>query len=220
MQWTDVSGDLAFLRTHWPDIFGYIGVLLVIAANSRATMISLRVLGISANCFNIAYGIFGHVYPPLVLHAILLPLNAVRLYQMLQLIEKVKVASQGNLDMAWLKPFMSKQIVKAGEIIFSKGDAASAMFYTVSGRYRLKEIESDVAPGQVIGELGLVNPATRRTLTFECVEEGELLTISYAQVKQLYFQNPKFGFYFLELIGQRLFGDIRRLEAKIATMPA
>jgi hypothetical protein len=35
-------------------------------------------------------------------------------------------------------------------------------------------------------------------------------------VKQLYFQNPKFGFYFLDLIAQRLFRDIQRLEAKIA----
>ena len=52
----------------------------------------------------------------------------------------------------------------------------------------------------------------KRTLTFECVEDGELLTISYSQVKQIYFQNPVFGFYFLQLISQRLFKDIERLQ--------
>jgi CRP/FNR family cyclic AMP-dependent transcriptional regulator len=166
--------------------------------------------------FNIAYGLSAHVYPPLFLHVVLLPLNATRLYQMLQLIEKVRVASQGNLDMAWLKPFMHKRSTKAGEIIFSAGDLAADMYYTVAGRYRLKEIDGEIAPGQVIGELGLVAPENRRTVTFECVEDGELLAIGYAQVKQLYFQNPKFGFYFLDLIAQRLFRDIQRLKAKIA----
>jgi CRP-like cAMP-binding protein len=90
------------------------------------------------------------------------------------------------------------------------------MFYLVSGRYRLNEIAADVAPGQVIGEIGLVEPDNKRTLTFECVEDGELLTISYSALRQLYFQNPKFGFHFLQLISHRLFRDIARLEERLA----
>ena len=90
------------------------------------------------------------------------------------------------------------------------------MFYTVTGRYRLNEIEQDIGPGQVIGEIGLIAPDNKRTLTFECIEDGELLAISYAQVKQLYFQNPAFGFYFLQLISQRLFKDIERLQQRAA----
>jgi CRP-like cAMP-binding protein len=112
---------------------------------------------------------------------------------------------------------MTRHPCKAGEVIFRKGDPSSAMFYTVSGKYRLREIAAEVALGQVIGELGLIAPDNRRTLTFECVEDGELLTIGYAGVKQLYYQNPTFGFYFLQLISQRLFQDIARLEAKRAT---
>jgi CRP/FNR family transcriptional regulator, cyclic AMP receptor protein len=216
MQWTDITGDISVLRAHWADGLGYLAAVLTIATYSRTTMISLRIVGLSANCISIAYGIFAHVYPPLFLHVVLLPLNSMRLYQMLQLIEKVKVASQGDLSMNWLKPFMTRRKVRAGEVIFGKGDIASAMYYTVAGRYRLKEIENDIGPGQVIGELGLVSPENKRTLTFECVEDGELLVIGYAQVKQLYFQNPKFGFYFLDLIGERLFRDIERLEERLA----
>jgi CRP-like cAMP-binding protein len=78
----------------------------------------------------------------------------------------------------------------------------------------LTEIGQDVGPGQIIGEVGLIAPDSKRTLTFECIEDGELLTISYQQVKQLYFQNPKFGFYFLQLVSQRLFQDIARLQEK------
>jgi CRP-like cAMP-binding protein len=43
-----------------------------------------------------------------------------------------------------------------------------------------------------------------------------VLTIGYDQVRQLYFQNPTFGFFFLRLISQRLFADIERLRSNQA----
>src|SRR5262245_15143760 len=95
-------------------------------------MIPLRIIGIGANVSFIIYGALAPIYPVLVLHTILLPLNSLRLYQMLQLIRKVREASQGDLNFDWLKPFMSKRACKAGEAIFHKGDLSSAMFYTVS----------------------------------------------------------------------------------------
>ncbi len=54
----------------------------------------------------------------------------------------------------------------------------------------------------------------------QCVAEGELLEITYGQVRQLYFQNPKFGFYFLELASKRLFENISRVEAEVARLRA
>ncbi len=198
----------------WIEALGYLGALLTLGTYSMKTMIPLRIIGLCANCVFIVYGYMAPVYPQLLLHGVLLPLNSLRLYQMLQLIGKVRTASQGDLNMDSLKPFMSKRACKAGETIFRKGDLSSAMFYTVSGSYRLNEIEQDVGPGQVIGEVGLIAPDSKRTLTFECIADGELLTISYEQVKQLYFQNPKFGFYFLQLISRRLFQDIARLQDK------
>ncbi|HWH92203.1 MAG TPA: Crp/Fnr family transcriptional regulator, partial [Candidatus Binatia bacterium] len=46
--------------------------------------------------------------------------------------------------------------------------------------------------------------------------DGEVLTASYQQVKELYFQNPQFGFYFLRLTSERLFDNIARLEQELA----
>ena len=200
---------------NWIEALGYLGALLTLGTYSMKTMIPLRIAGLCANCIFIVYAYFAPVYSQLLLHAVLLPINVTRLYQMVQLIEKVKLASQGSLSMDWLKPFMSRRPCKAGEVIFRKGDLSSAMFYTVTGRFKLNEIGTEVLPGQVIGEIGLIAPDNKRTLTFECIEDGELLTISYGQVKQLYFQNPAFGFYFLQLISQRLFQDIARLQEKI-----
>ena len=196
----------------WVEALGYLGALMVFGTYSMKTMIPLRIIGLCSNCIFIVYGYMAPAYPQLLLHGVLLPLNSLRLYQMLQLVGKVRTASRGDLNMDWLKPFMSKRACKAGEILFRKGDLSSAMFYTVSGSYRLNEIEQDVGPGQIIGEVGLIAPDGKRTLTFECIADGELLAISYKQVKQLYFQNPKFGFYFLQLISRRLFQDIARLQ--------
>lgn len=201
---------------HWIDALGYFGALLTIGTYSMKTMIPLRIIGICANVVFLTWGLSGNIYPSIFLHLVLLPLNATRLYQMLQLTQKVRLASQGDLNMDWLKPFMSRRGVKKGEVLFTKGELATAMFYTVTGGYRLVEIDTPVPPGQVVGEIGLIAPDNKRTLTFECIEDGDLLTISYSQVKQLYYQNPQFGFFFLQLISQSLFQDIRRLEEKAA----
>jgi hypothetical protein len=196
------------------DGVGYAAALLIVATYSVRTMIPLRILAMSGNILFISYSYFKGVYPNLALHLVLLPLNGVRLYQMLRLIQLVKTASQSDLSMEWLMPFTSKRSCSVGEVIFQKGDSSHAMFYTLTGKYRLKEIGAEVLPGQVIGEIGLIAPENKRTMTFECIEQGELLTISYSQVKQLYYQNPKFGFYFLQLLSQRLFKDIERLELR------
>jgi CRP-like cAMP-binding protein len=203
------------IEINWIEALGYLGVFLTLGTYSMKTMIPLRTVALCSNVIFMTYGWLAPVYPQAVLHCVLLPLNAVRLYQMLQLTEKVRVASQGDPQMGWLKPFMTKRTCKAGEAIFRKGGLSSAMFYTVSGRYRLKEIGVDIPPGHIIGEIGLIAPDNKRTLTFECIGDGELLTISYSEVKQLYFQNPKFGFYLLQLISQRMLQNTARLEEKL-----
>jgi CRP/FNR family cyclic AMP-dependent transcriptional regulator len=37
-------------------------------------------------------------------------------------------------------------------------------------------------------------------------------------VRQLYFQNPRFGFFFLKLITRRLFANNQSLEGKLAEL--
>lgn len=198
------------------EIAGYLAAAFVFATFYMKTMIPLRIIGICSNCMFIIYGYLGHLYPVLILHVILLPLNALRLREMVRLSEKVRSATQADLNLDWLKPFTSVHRAKRGDVLFRKGGIADAMFFTVSGRYRLIELERDILPGHVVGELGLFAPDTTRTGTLECVEDGELWKINYAQVKQLYYQNPEFGFYFVQLITRRLFENIGRLENELA----
>ena len=84
-----------------------------------------------------------------------------------------------------------------------------------SGRLRLREIAVDVLPGGVVGELGLLAPNQRRAQTLECIEDAEVMQISYDRVKSLYFENPSFGFYLLCLTSARLFQNIAKLEVAL-----
>ena len=172
----------------WVYLLGYFGASLTLSVYSMRRMIPLRIIGIAANCVFVVYGFLAAVYPQMVLHAILLPINVYRLREMVLLISKVKAASKGDLSMDWLKPHMRRRSAARGEVLFRKGDLSSDMFYTLTGRFRLSEIGQEIGPGQVIGEIGLIAPGNKRTMTVECIEDGELLTVTYDHVKELYFQ--------------------------------
>lgn len=202
------------------ELAGYVAAVLVFLTFYMKTMIPLRVAGICSNCAFILYGYLGGLYPILTLHLILLPLNGLRLREMLRLTKQVRAATQADLNMNWLKPFTSTRRVNAGEVLFRKGAPADAMFFIVSGRYRLAELGIQLLPGQLVGELGLLAPDQSRTQTLECAEGGEVLQINYEQVKQLYYQNPQFGFYFLQLATQRMFENIAQLERELAACKA
>jgi len=196
-------------------MIGFVAAGLVIATLSMRTMIPLRLIGIASNVAFVTYGaLFGSI-PTVMLHSILFPLNIYRLYEMLRLIKQVDAASKGDMSLAWLKPFMSKRAISVGETLFNKGDEASAMYFLVSGRLHLKEINLDVVPGSVVGELGMLAPERKRTQTLTCTENGAVLEISYEKIEELYYQNPKFGFFFLRLSTARLFDNIKRLESKL-----
>jgi len=218
MIWTNALAWLGSMT--WLDGLAWLAAILSIAGSAMRTIIPLRCVGIATNAVSLTYAVIMRAYPSITVNLILLPLNTVRLYQMIRLIKQVKQASKSDLSMDWLKPFMTRRTVKAGEILFAKGDSATCMFYTLSGRYRLRELDIELMQGQLVGEMGLMSPDNRRTQTLECIEDGEVLNISYDEVRQLYFQNPEFGFYFLRLTSERMFRNMEKLEAEIARLKA
>ena len=194
---------------------GFVAAILYIASHYMKTMVPLRLCEIASNALFVVYGAFYPSWPTLALYGILVPLNSLRLYEMLQLVKKVRTASQGDLSMDWLKPFMHKHSYKQGAVLFRKGDHAEEMFYIVSGRCRINELGLELSAGHMVGELGFLTPEHQRTQTVECVDDVEMLAISYDKVRELYFQNPSFGFYLLRLASERLLQNVGRMERMI-----
>ncbi|MEZ5763581.1 MAG: cyclic nucleotide-binding domain-containing protein [Xanthobacteraceae bacterium] len=199
---------------------GIFSSFFLIATYTMTTMIPLRIFGIITNLLLIVFSFVTGHYPTMALHMVLLPLNAYRLHQMLQLVRDVKKSVHSDLSMAWLKPFMTERPCATGEVVFYKDEKAEEMFYIVSGRFRLVEMGIELPHGTLVGEFGMLSPSNKRTGTLECIEGGLILAVSYRQVEELYVQNPAFGFYFLRLVSARLFENLGRMEARIGELTA
>jgi CRP/FNR family cyclic AMP-dependent transcriptional regulator len=197
-------------------ILAYSGIALTVVQMWMKTMIPLRVLAISTNVLFLAYASLEAVWVTVVLNCILLPLNLYRLQEMRNLIRKVDRARGSEIDMTWLRPFMSHRHINTGEVLFRKGDVAEAMYLVDSGHFVLSETGMEVPPGTVVGELGMLSPDGRRTQTLVCRAAGEVQSLSYDRFEELYFQNPEFGLSFLKLTSRRLFQNIARLEQELA----
>jgi hypothetical protein len=197
----------------WVEIAGYIASILVASTFYMKTMLPLRIFAIGSNVAFMTYGYFGHLYPVLILHLFLFPLNIIRLRQIRKLIKDVRGAVEGEFSLEWLTPYMNKTSYKKGTNIFVKGDQADKMFYIHDGRIRLIDIDGLVQTkllerGSVLGEIGIFAPDRRRTATAIAEEDTDVYTIDEDKIIQLYYQNPKLAFYLVKLITQRLIENL------------
>src|ERR1700739_2503969 len=93
-------------KVSWVDVPGYVGAIFFIISFLMKRMIPLRLMTIVSNvCFIIYYEPTTQ-YLGFLLYGVLLPLNAVRVYQMLRLNRRVRSASRGEQTLGALKPFM------------------------------------------------------------------------------------------------------------------
>jgi hypothetical protein len=214
----DLLGYLAHMRL--AEALGYVAAALVFASFWMKTMVPLRILGICGNVFFIAYGYLGPAYLLLVLNGLLLPLNILRLRQMLALTREAKAATEGDLDMNWIRRFTTTRDMTPGEVLLRKGEEAKEIIFIMSGSLNIPELGIRIPPGEVVGELGMLSPDKKRQQSVVCVDGGQILVITYDQVRELFLQNPKFGYYFMQLASQRLFENLKRAQAEIAALRA
>jgi CRP/FNR family transcriptional regulator, cyclic AMP receptor protein len=64
------------------DLAGWLAAGLTLTTFSMQSMLRLRASAIAANVCFITYGLLSGLYPVIVLHALLLPCNVLRLYQL------------------------------------------------------------------------------------------------------------------------------------------
>ena len=208
--------DIALANINFVNMLAFVGAVLYVVTLMVRTIVPLRIIGIVSMVFFIAYGALAGAISTFFLYLLSLPINVIRLRQMLTLVKKARISAQGDLSMDWLRPFMTPRKYKKGDVLFHKGAVAKEMFLTVTGTFLVKEIGIELPPGRIMGELGFIDPKNRRTATVECLDNGEVLSITYDRLLELYFQNPEFGYYLLRLTTERLMQNIGRLEGVLA----
>jgi CRP/FNR family cyclic AMP-dependent transcriptional regulator len=194
---------------------------LTISSSFVKTMVPLRWLAVCSNVGFLAYGVLHPSYVMALMHGVLLPINCIRLAEMKRLTARVHAAtSSKDLSVVWLKPYMKSTRHKAGTVLFSKGDAAEHLYILAEGHVEFIEIGVTIGPGQMFGEIAFFAPDNRRTLSARCSEDCLVLSINQSTVRQLYFQNPAFGFQIVGLIANRLSADVARLQDQLTDRAA
>lgn len=110
--------DMGLANINFANTLALVGAILYVATQLMRTIVPLRVVGILSILFFIAYGAMAGAVDTFFLYLLSLPINVIRLRQMLSLIKKAWISAQGNLSMEWLRPFMSNRKCRKGEVLF------------------------------------------------------------------------------------------------------
>jgi CRP/FNR family cyclic AMP-dependent transcriptional regulator len=101
--------------------------------------------------------------------------------------------------------------LKAGEILFKKGDPASCMYVVLSGELQVgdgNKIFEHLSPGGLVGEMALIDHAPRAA-TVTALTDCTLAPIDEKRFIFLTQQTPTFALNVMRVLSQRL----RRMDA-------
>jgi CRP/FNR family transcriptional regulator, cyclic AMP receptor protein len=203
---------------YWIDFLGYGASLSVLATFCMNTMIPLRAIALGSNVLFCLYGAAAHIYPVLVLHAVLFPINAFRLIQLRRLMSEIRAARKSELSLNSLLPFMRRREVSANTILIKKSDTADCLYYLSEGTVEMPDLGKVFESGSVVGEIGVFSKDHSRTATVVCCTDCVVYELSESIAKQIYFQDKTFGFAMMQLVIVHLLEDDRRRSAPNAAL--
>lgn len=187
-----------------PELAGYIASGLVFLTFCMKTLLPLRVIAIASNLAFIAYGIGAGLLPILILHSALLPLNLWRTLQYVQETRQIRQSARAQPKVESLLPFMTRKRFSKGDVLFRKGDVSKEFYYLEQGTVLIPEIDKQIGPGKLIGEIGIFAPDRKRTASALCLVDCQMFVISEHDVFDLFARDPHFGLYMIKLITRRM----------------
>ncbi|CAD5371783.1 Cyclic nucleotide-binding domain-containing protein [Rubrivivax sp. A210] len=200
---------------------GTVAAALIVVSSLVKTIIPLRWLAVGGNIGFIVYGL-AHPAPMVaVLHAALLPINLWRVLEMWRLTRRVMRAEAAGSELrVWLQPYMKRRRLRAGAVLFRHGDRADRVYALAEGRLVVVETGRVIEAGEMFGEIGFFAPGGCRSATVRSLQPSTLLSLDEASFRQLFFQNPGFGFEVVRLIAGRLSADVQQLSGEVRTLEA
>src|SRR5215475_65696 len=197
---------------------GWLASALVLCTFLTRTMKPLRCIALGSNVAFITYSAMLQLYPVLILHCILLPINVWRLWEIMRLRNSVAEATDDSNLFHALVPFAKKMKLSSGEILLRKGDPSDALYLLLVGTLWVEEAEVELASGSIVGEMGVLSSTHRRTATVKTTCDCVLGCVSAGDFQRVYFADPSLGLALIRLIIDRLTRDaqVSRLEAAAA----
>jgi len=202
------------------DYVGYLASLLVLCTFCARTMVPLRLIALGSNVAFLAYGALLHLYPVLLLHAVLMPVNLWRLTEILRLKGHVHKSARGDAVFAALMPFAARLTVGKGEVVIRKGESSDCLYLVFEGALWVADAEVELGPGSVVGEMGVLSDTHLRTATVTALEDSALGRVSAQDFDRVYYTNPSLGLSLIRLIISRLTDEVETLRLEGVRLPA
>jgi hypothetical protein len=209
---SSVAGEQSMLISY----VGYVASALVLCTFLTKTMMPLRCIALGSNVAFITYAALLHLYPVLVLHCILLPVNAWRLREIIQLSKSVDETVDDTKIFNALVPFAKKMTVRRGETLIRKGDPSDALYLLLEGALWVEEAEVELGPGSIVGEMGVLSRTQRRTANVDARSDRVLGLVSTVDFQRVYFSDPSLGLALIRLIIDRLTREMQAQRLEVA----
>jgi CRP-like cAMP-binding protein len=199
-----------------PEWTGYLAAILVFVTFYMRTMQPLRVMAIASNVAFLAYAIPFHLWPIVILHGLLLPLNAMRLIQLRRMLARLRLARVQELDVLKLLPHLAHEDRLPGAVVFRRGDPSDGAYFIGSGEVEIPELGLRLQAGQFFGEGGVFSSARVRTASAVCVAAARLYRISDHDLAMTFHRDPALAFALIRLIADRMGENAARAAAALA----
>jgi CRP/FNR family cyclic AMP-dependent transcriptional regulator len=185
-------------------VAGLLAAGLVFSSFYMKTMIPLRSAAVASNVAFLVYSVPLGLWPIAILHSALLPLNLVRLFQLRQLVRRLRNVKAGEFDIAALMQLMTKEMFPAGHVMFERGDKADKAYYLASGRIQVPAYGVVLDSGAFFGEIGMFMPDHVRPSTVVCLTDVEVYAIDAKNVVSAFTQEPGFAVHLIGLACSRM----------------
>lgn len=90
--------DIVIANINFTNMLALVGAVFYVATLMVRTIVPLRIVGIISIVFFIGYGALAGAVATFFLYLLSLPINVIRLRQMLTLVKKARVSAQGDLS--------------------------------------------------------------------------------------------------------------------------
>jgi len=198
--------------------FGYLASFLVLCTFYMRTMVPLRCLAIASNMAFLAYGLPLGLWPVAVLHALLLPLNILRLFQIRRTLANIRLARTSEVEAGPLMSSLALERHAQGTVLFCKGDWGDRAYFIAKGDVDFPEIGARAGVGQLFGEFAIFSPEHTRTASAVCATDALLYRVDEQAIVSAFHQHPPFAFALMRLIMRRTVDNIARLETRLAQL--
>ncbi|MEO0568058.1 MAG: cyclic nucleotide-binding domain-containing protein, partial [Pseudomonadota bacterium] len=143
---------------HVIEAVGWLAVALKLATFSMNSLNSLRILVILSSVCFIVYSALFQIWPLLALEAVLLCINAYKLYELVALRRLVThMTDDSEVDFTAAIAYGKRRDIEAGNVLFEKGDPVDCMYYLAEGLVEIEGQGVKVRAGNIFGEMAFFN---------------------------------------------------------------